>query len=358
MPSETPFEIKSSVVALRAQHFSYPKIVESLSAQEIVLSYWAVNKYCTEESEKQKGWTKPAKRLAPQNLPSARTKDIIKKVKKAVLKQNPESSRKISRKLQVSYGTVSNIIHGNLGLVVRKKKRVHSLTDVQKKQRYERAKFFISYLGPFKTRLIFTMDETWITLDDYNVEKDHYYTDGEIEIPEDWKKKPTKQWPKKIMVAIGICWFGMSRAYVVDGSAKVTAQVFIDQILSKMVQKDLPKLYGDRAKDVIFHMDSAPSHTAKKTVKWLQDNQVKYIPKDRWMANAPDAAPLDYAVNGNLKNILSHRKATTLKGLATVINDVCRNYDLDVIRKSLSSWQTRVQKMIDSFGDHVELNKK
>ena len=149
--------------------------------------------------------------------------DNVKKVTKAVLKQNPDSFRKLSRKLKVSLGSVSNIIHENLGLVVRKKKRVHHLTDVMKKQRYERAKVFISYLGPFKTRLIFTMDETWITLDDCNVETDHYYTDGVMKIPQAWKKKPKKQWPKKIMVAIGICWNGVSRAYVVDGSAKVTA---------------------------------------------------------------------------------------------------------------------------------------
>ena len=99
-------------------------------------------------------------------------------------------------------------------------------------------------------------------------------------ISQEWKEKQSKQWPKKIMIAIGICWYGMSRAYVVDGSAKVTAQVFIDQILSKMIQKDLPVLHGNRAKDVVFHMDSAPAHTAKKTVKWLQEHKVKYIPKE------------------------------------------------------------------------------
>ena len=121
------------------------------------------------------------------------------------------------------------------------------------------------------------------------------------------------------MVAIGICWFGMSRVYVVDGSAKVTAAVFIEQILSKMVQNDLPKLYGDRSEDVVFHMDSAPSHTAKKTVKWLEDNKLEYIPKDHSMINAPDAAPLDYTVNGNLKNILSHRRQPLLKALPVLL---------------------------------------
>src|SRR5262249_27464757 len=159
--------------------------------------------------------------------------------------------------------------------------------------RYERGKLFISYLGKFKTRLIFIMDETWITLD-FNTEREIYYTGEEPETPEEWKKKPAKQWPKKVMVAVGISWNGMSRADLVDGSAKVTAQYFIDNVLSRMVKEDIPRLYGDRAKNVTLHFDSAPSHTARLTNKWLDENQVKYIPQEHWMANSPDLAPLDY----------------------------------------------------------------
>ena len=102
-------------------------------------------------------------------------------------------------------------------------------------------------------------------------------------------------------------------------------------------------------------MDSAPAHTAKATVTWLEESKVKYILQAHWMANAPDLAPLDYAVNGNLKRILSDRKATTIKGLTSVIDNVCCNYNLGVIRNTVSSWQSRVQKLIDIFGDHVEV---
>ncbi|GAV06337.1 hypothetical protein RvY_16347 [Ramazzottius varieornatus] len=247
------------------------------------------------------------------------------------------------------------MIHQNLGLEVRKKRKLHHLTEAQKKQRYERGKLFISYLGPFKVRHIFTMDETWISLDDCNVDTDHFWTDGSAEIPEEWKKKTTKQWPKKVMIAIGICWFGMSRAYVVNGSAKVTAQYFIDEILSKMIHEDIPRPYGNSAKDVIFHMDSAPSHTAKLTIQYLNDHRVKYLPKEIWMANSPDLAPLDYGINGNLKRILSERKATTIKGLISVIKKVCESYDIAEIRSTLSSWQGHVQTMLDRHGGHVEV---
>ncbi|GAV04158.1 hypothetical protein RvY_14478-1 [Ramazzottius varieornatus] len=355
MPAKTSFETSSLVIALRDQGFTYPKISESLASQGFSLSRRTVLKICQEKEKERNGWTNLAKRLPPQNLPSACTQDNVNKVKKAVVKKNPDSLQKIAKKLQVSIRSVGRMIHQNLGLEVRKKRKLHDLTEAQKKQRYERGKLFISYLGPFKVRHIFTMDETWISLDDCNVDTDHFWTDGSAEIPEEWKKKTTKRWPKKVMIAIGICWFGMSRAYVVNGSAKVTAQYFIDEILSKMIHEDIPRLYGNSAKDVIFRMDSAPSHTAKLTIQHLKDHRVKYIPKEIWMANSPDLARLDYGINGNLKRILSERKATTIKGLISVIKKVCESYDIAEIRSTLSSWQGRVQTMLDRHGGHVEV---
>ncbi|GAU92892.1 hypothetical protein RvY_04913 [Ramazzottius varieornatus] len=171
-----------------------------------------VSKILKEEEMKRNGWTKPPKRLPAQCLPSVRTQANIRKVKKAVLKKIPDSQRKLARKLGCSVGSVSKIVYENLGLKVRKKTKVDHLTDVQKKQRYERGKLFIQYLGPQKIEKILTMDETWITLDDCNSEKEYYYTDNFLEIPKEWRKKPTKHWPKKIMVVIGISWKGMTKA--------------------------------------------------------------------------------------------------------------------------------------------------
>ncbi|GAU89144.1 hypothetical protein RvY_01728 [Ramazzottius varieornatus] len=224
MAPETSSETKAMVVAWGSERLSHQKISDRLLEHGILLHRKTVSKILKEEEMKRNGWTKPPKRLPAQCLPSVRTKANIRKVKKAVLEKIPDSQRKLARKLGCSVGSVSKIVHENLGVKVRKKTKVHHLTDVQKKQRYERGKLFIQYLGPQKIKKILTMDETWITLDDCNSEKEYYYTDNFLEIPKEWRKKPTKHWPK---------------AYVVDGKAKVTAKYFVDKILSRMV-KDLP----------------------------------------------------------------------------------------------------------------------
>ncbi|GAU97074.1 hypothetical protein RvY_08433 [Ramazzottius varieornatus] len=178
MAPETSSKTKAMVVA-------WDRLLE----HGILLHRKTVSKILKDEETKRNGWTKPPKRLSAQFLPSVRTKANIRKVKKAVLKKIPDSQRKLARKLGCSVGSVSKIVHENLGLKVRKKTKVNHLTDVQKKQRYERGKLFIQYLGPQKIKKILTMDETWITLDDCNSEKEYYYTDNFLEIPKEWRKK-------------------------------------------------------------------------------------------------------------------------------------------------------------------------
>ena len=60
------------------------------------------------------------------------------------------------------------------------------------------------------------------------------------------------------MLAMGICKRRTSRLYVVPDGCKVNAETFIKLILKPMVEKDIPKLFVDDAKKVVFHMDSAP----------------------------------------------------------------------------------------------------
>ncbi|GAV06359.1 hypothetical protein RvY_16368 [Ramazzottius varieornatus] len=138
-----------------------------------------MGKLIKKEGQKQIGWARPEKKLPPQNLPTVRTRNNIRKVKKAVLKKNPDSRRKLARKLGCSYYTVGQIIRQDLGLVARKKTKVNHLTAAQKEQRGDRI------------RKIFTMDETWLTLDDCNSEGEYYYTDGVLEIPGTECRGPT-----------------------------------------------------------------------------------------------------------------------------------------------------------------------
>ena len=50
-----------------------------------------------------------------------------------------------------------------------------------------------------------------------------------------------------------------------------------------MVEKDILRLYGNKAKDVTLHMDSVPAHISHQTVQWLEDRKIKFIPKAEWI---------------------------------------------------------------------------
>ncbi|XP_055357431.1 uncharacterized protein LOC129602440 [Paramacrobiotus metropolitanus] len=117
-------------------------------------------------------------------------------------------------------------------------------------------------------------------------ETDFYYKRKNVVVPESWQKLPRKNWPKKVMLAMGISWRGQTAMYVVPPETKVDHKVFIDLVLKPMIRKDVPRLYGSDAKKVVLHMDSAPSHVAKETVQWLKAEKVKYIPKEEWLANS------------------------------------------------------------------------
>ena len=103
------------------------------------------------------------------------------------------------------------------------------------------------------------------------------------------------------MVAIGICWEGQSRPYFVEGKAKINKEYFLENVLQPMVVADMPRLYGDRANEVVLHMDAAPAHMANLCTSQLRNYPQKFIKKAEWPANSPDLAPLDYSVNGTIK---------------------------------------------------------
>ena len=138
---------------------------------------------------------------------------------------------------------------------------------------------------------------------------------------------------------MGICWRGTSRLYVVPDGCKVNAETFIKLILKPMVEKDIPKLFGDDAKKAVFHVNSAPSHVAKATVQWLTDLGVSFICKAQCMGNSPDLASMDYAINSIFKQILKKKKCNSAEQLARICKLQWNKFPLAIIRKALLSWK-------------------
>ena len=201
----------------------------------------------------------------------------------------------------------------------RKKKKTHDVSEKKAEIRLIRSEILLNYLTPGKLKYVFTFDEAYIQLDQTIQKREFYYEGVKLFVPDDLKKLPCTFWPKKLMVAIEICWFGKLKPYIIPSTAKVTVRVLIKSVLTPIVTKDLPRLYGEQSSKVWLHMDSAPSHTPGVTQQWLVDSGQKCIPKEHWPPYSPDISPLDYGVSGNLKRILTIRKCKDLDGLARVV---------------------------------------
>ena len=146
---------------------------------------------------------------------------------------------------------------------------------------------------------------------------------------------------------MGICWYGKSRLYVVPEKTKVSSEVFIKSILKPMITKDIPRLFGDKKQKVIFHMDSAPSHRAIKTQEVFDHYKITCIPAKEWMPYSPDMAPMDYAINGNLKTNVKLRVARDRGQLGRAIRYEWSKIKLLTIRRALRPWRTRVEMMVE-----------
>ena len=67
--------------------------------------------------------------------------------------------------------------------------KTHEVTPEYAVQWLERGHGFLEYLGKYKIRMIFTMNETCVTLDDFSGERDIYYQRKEGVAPPNWGMK-------------------------------------------------------------------------------------------------------------------------------------------------------------------------
>ena len=88
----------------------------------------------------------------------------------------------------------------------------------------------------------------------------------------------------------------------VQPGAKINVDYYIDHIFKSFLSRDLHHLFAvGEEKKMIYHHDSAPSHTSKKTIVFLNKSTINYVKPEEWMPKSPDAAPIDYSIWGYLK---------------------------------------------------------
>ena len=122
-----------------------------------------------------------------------------------------------------------------------------------------------------------------------------------------------------------------------------------------MSDVDIKKLYGKESGKVLRHMDSASSHTARKTVNWLNSRKLKFISKEEWLPNSSEFSPMDYFANGTLKKMLKERKYSTGRGMIKAVREEWGKIKREHFQNALTSWPERVNLVKKAKGHKVAL---
>ena len=330
------------------------KVSEELKKSPFSISHSGVYYILRKQIMDEKSPAKPVKRLSTAGKPKVRTPEVIKQVKRDLSGAKPLSQRKVANKRQVSTRTVRRIIKEDLQGGLRKKYRVHALSDKQAAQRLRIGPEFLEYLEGEKFKKIITVDECWIYLTNTGGNRKIYYEFKGEKTEDSWRMFWSKLHPEGVMCFMGVSWYGKTELRFVEPKAKINADYYCDKLLKPLFKKDIPALFYGRKFRPVFHHDNAPAHVAAKTQAFLQNTGIDFIPPTKWMGNSPDLALMDFCVNGIFKWELFDRQPKTLDGLKRVAREVWHNLDQETIRNAFRSWYSRVEMMIKNHGYHIE----
>jgi hypothetical protein len=220
---------------------------------------------------------------------SKRTPRFLMGLKRSIAKNPATPITVLAKKRSVDRMTVSKAIKNDLNLKSYKFTKRHILTSAMKVRRLENGTKLLSNLKSNGNRIVFFSDEKNWTVDRaYNTQNDRFLAEDKVKVPHIYRTK----FPASIMT-LG----------VIGSNGKVMPPIFFepkervgaDKYCEVLSTKVIPWMKANSdGKKFIFQQDSAPAHTAKKTLNLLQAQNVEFWDPKTWPSNSPDLNPMDF----------------------------------------------------------------
>ena len=108
------------------------------------------------------------------------------------------------------------------------------------------------------------------------------------------------------------------------------------------VLRDIVKPWMDTITDgrpYVFQQDSAPSHKAKVTQEWLEENVPYHWSPDVWPPSSSDINPMDYYVWGVVERETNKHPHNTLDSVCQSITDVMTNTERAQVAKACGQFR-------------------
>ena len=157
---------------------------------------------------------------------------------------------------------------------------------------------------------------------------------------------------ESVMVSVAVSKTGKTEVHFIDKGTKVDGRYYHETLLQNCLLPDIRQLCGG---EFLFQQDGAPSHRAKLTVEFLQQNVPNFIEPSVWLPNSPDINPVYYVLSGVLCSKIVYR--VPIVGLEDFIDRVrtCwASLDQQLINKAIDQWRPSLKTVVKVHRGHIE----
>jgi hypothetical protein len=285
---------------------------------------------------------------------SARSEANVAKVKARIKKDPFVSQRQLARELQIAEGSIRNLLKKDLNIKSRARVKKHLINQVSQDKRLQKSKKLLNLLKTKKPIILFSDEKVFDVDSVSNSRLDRYLSSEKSEdVQDNIRFKFQTKHPANVMVFGLVSSDGKKMApHFFPVGTRIDSEKYIE-VLKNKVKPWIRKTYGLGAEYVLMQ-DGAPCHTSKKTQKWLEDNNVKFWPKEIWPPNSPDLNPLDYSIWAYIARKACQRPHPNIESLSSAIKSAWRTMSPKYIRTTCSRFRTRLEEVVANEGGHIE----
>lgn len=284
---------------------------------------------------------RPKTAVSPENI--AAVEKLLKEDRHVTYEQ-------IRATIGIGMTAIHTILHGELGVRKLISRWVpHNLSEEQKAARVDWCRSILKCYNGGKSKAVYNMvsgDESWIY--SYEPERKHqsavWVFDDEV--------KPTKvvrsRSVSKKMVASFVSKKGHVATIPLEEQRTVTADWYITVCLPEVLAE---LRQGNPRRRVILHHDNASSHTAHKTTKFLNDENVELMSHPPY---SPDLSPNDFFTFPRIKDLLRGQRFENPEAAVEAYKSAILAMPTSNWNYCFNDWFKRMQKCIECNGEYFE----
>lgn len=281
------------------------------------------------------------------------TPSLVTRIDNIIREDRRVTVELIAETVQVSVGTVHNIISDKLKYrktsarwVPKELSQQHKDTRLrvctELKERYERE-------GELFLNKILTCDETWV----------HHFEPESKRQSMEWKhtsspvKKKFKTQASAGKVMLTVFWDAQGAVLCdyLEEQRTINSQYYSDMLMNKVKPAMREKRRGSQRQGVILLHDNARPHTAQLTQETIHKMGWEILHHPPY---SPDLAPSDFHLFGPLKEALRGKKFGNNEDVKNFVGKWLKQQDKDFFAAGIKKLVNRWDKCINVGGDYVE----